>query len=663
MTTTAATTGASSTTTAATAAPSTTPAPSTAGQPPSSTASHPASAEAAAPLAKTPATPPGKPVAPQTAAAPVKLPVPSGTTISAVTTGTITAVTPTPAPATTATPPPATPPGVIPATNTVTTNTVTLVGADGATYTYDGVVNAPNVGTPTTPGASIGNAGPTGITFAINIPDVVGQVCSTSALEAWSIGTPLNIRSLPTTCLPGDPSVLTDGTLGTRQNVLVVTDAGSGTTGADVKTLLSGSQTSTTTLALDPTQTPAQQAAAIAEASIVKPAVPATPATPATPARPGKPAKPAKPGKPAVPAVTSNLVVIALGGDNPAAAAALTANLPSSQQVLWVVPPLPSGTPALPPGTPSYQSQYATFTAAHPNVRIDWLESPLATLTTGTVTAPSPVWSEVGAQVVASSVAGYAANAYRLPTTNTAASTVISFAEAQLGKPYLFGGSGPGSYDCSGLTMDAFQQVGISLDHNANAQYQATRAEAVSEGALEPGDLVFFVGSDGSMTAPGHVGIYIGNGQYIDAPDAGGVVRIDTLGPGDGFVGASRPLSTVSLGGATMTLTGMGLVDTSSTDPNKAIARALVDSLWSDDQWVYLDLLWTRESGWNPAAVNPTSGAYGIPQSLPASKMSAVASDWATDPTTQILWGIDYIAATYGSPQAAWAHEVAFNWY
>ncbi|MBO0693811.1 MAG: C40 family peptidase [Acidimicrobiaceae bacterium] len=576
-----------------------------------------------------------------------------------MTTGKITAVTPAAPPRTTAAPVPTPPAGTVPATNTVT-----LVGDDGATYTYDGVVGAPPVGTATKPGDHIGTAGPTGITFSIMIPDVVGQVCSTSALEAWSIGTPLNVRTLPTTCLPGDMSVLTDGTLGGgRQNVLVVTDRAAGNTATDLKTLLGGSQSTINTLNLDPSQSPVQQAAAIAASSIVKPAVAAVPARRATATRPARPARPA------VPAVTSNLVVIALGSDNPAAAAALTAKLPATQQVLWVVPPLPQGTPPPPDGTPSIAAQYAAFTSAHPNVRIDWLASPLAQLTTGTVNAPAPAWSTVGSQVVASNVAGYAATAYRLPTTNNAASTVLSFAEAQLGKPYVWAAAGPNSFDCSGLTMAAFQQVGISLDHNANAQYQATRAEAVSEAQLQPGDLVFFAG-DGTMTAPGHVGIYVGNGQYIDAPNSNGVVRIDKLFPGDGFVGASRPLATVSLGSAagsladaTLAASGAGLIDTSSTDPNKGIARALVDSLWNDNQWVYLDLLWTQESGWNPLAINPTSGAFGIPQSLPANKMSSVASDWATDPTTQILWGVEYIQGTYGSPQAAWAHEVAFNWY
>lgn len=81
------------------------------------------------------------------------------------------------------------------------------------------------------------------------------------------------------------------------------------------------------------------------------------------------------------------------------------------------------------------------------------------------------------------------------------------------------------------------------------------------------------------------------------------------------------------------------------------------------DQWAYLDALWQRESGWNHLAENPGSGAYGIPQSLPAAKMAVVGSDWRTNPETQIEWGLAYIAARYGSAQRAWAHSERVGWY
>ncbi len=84
---------------------------------------------------------------------------------------------------------------------------------------------------------------------------------------------------------------------------------------------------------------------------------------------------------------------------------------------------------------------------------------------------------------------------------------------------------------------------------------------------------------------------------------------------------------------------------------------------WPSSQFSCLDNLWQRESGWNPLAVNTSSGAYGIPQALPGSKMASAGADWATDATTQIRWGLGYIKATYGSPCAAWGHETAYGWY
>jgi septal ring factor EnvC (AmiA/AmiB activator) len=84
---------------------------------------------------------------------------------------------------------------------------------------------------------------------------------------------------------------------------------------------------------------------------------------------------------------------------------------------------------------------------------------------------------------------------------------------------------------------------------------------------------------------------------------------------------------------------------------------------WGSDQFRCLDLLWTRESSWRADAYNASSGAYGIPQSLPGSKMASAGADWRTNAATQINWGLGYIDARYGSPCAAWAHSEAVNWY
>lgn len=84
---------------------------------------------------------------------------------------------------------------------------------------------------------------------------------------------------------------------------------------------------------------------------------------------------------------------------------------------------------------------------------------------------------------------------------------------------------------------------------------------------------------------------------------------------------------------------------------------------WGDDQFACLLALWNKESGWRWNAENKSSGAYGIPQSLPGSKMASVADDWRTNPATQITWGLNYIAGRYGNPCGAWAHSQAKNWY
>lgn len=96
----------------------------------------------------------------------------------------------------------------------------------------------------------------------------------------------------------------------------------------------------------------------------------------------------------------------------------------------------------------------------------------------------------------------------------------------------------------------------------------------------------------------------------------------------------------------------------------QAIAAAMVaERGWGSNEYDCLYALWAKESGWNVYAHNKRSGAYGIPQSLPGSKMASAGADWATNPTTQITWGLGYIAARYGTPCGAWAHSQRVGWY
>ncbi|GAB2951219.1 transglycosylase SLT domain-containing protein [Streptomyces heilongjiangensis] len=91
----------------------------------------------------------------------------------------------------------------------------------------------------------------------------------------------------------------------------------------------------------------------------------------------------------------------------------------------------------------------------------------------------------------------------------------------------------------------------------------------------------------------------------------------------------------------------------------QAMAKAVVAS----DQWTCFSNIVNHESSWNYKAVNPSSGAYGLFQALPGSKMSSAGSDWQTNPATQIKWGLNYMESRYGSPCEAWSFWQANNWY
>jgi hypothetical protein len=113
-----------------------------------------------------------------------------------------------------------------------------------------------------------------------------------------------------------------------------------------------------------------------------------------------------------------------------------------------------------------------------------------------------------------------------------------------LGIPYKWGGANPRTgFDCSGLVTYVFAQLGVSLPHYTVSQWDSPDAISVQPNRLRPGDLVFFTGSDGTRSAPGHVGIYVGDGYLIDAPHTGSFVRIDRLNEprfAGEYVGARR---------------------------------------------------------------------------------------------------------------------------
>jgi len=494
-------------------------------------------------------------------------------------------------------------------------STVVLSGTDGATYTYRDVNVGAATRTKVAAGTPIGVSGPRGVTFSISVPDVRGAVDAAEALQAWETGLSVDVRALPSTIVPTAAPA--------RKQVLLITDAGAGATATDLAKSLSSPLVAVRTGTVGDARSPNGQAAAARRIAA---------------------------------ADHGRLLLVVLANGTPAQAAAVAARLPAGQNVLWIAPP---------DTTQKQAAAYRAIVAARPGFRVESLPAALAAVNSVSVNAP-------GALASATLVTAYASTAYRLQSESTQARTVVSWAEQQLGKPYQYAAAGPNTFDCSGLTMDALAQAGIAVIHNANAQWLRTKSHSVAENQLAPGDLVFFAGSDGTLTAPGHVGIYVGNGEIIDAPFTGARVRFDPLASIGGYVGATDPYALAPTVGATVPAGGIstpvfaGGTSTPATaglNLYQSFAQTLAAATWGPGQFPYLDLLWERESGWNPAATNPISGAFGIPQALPAVKMASAGLDWATDPYTQIIWGIDYIRATYGTPQAAWAHELAVGWY
>src|SRR5438067_4809794 len=145
--------------------------------------------------------------------------------------------------------------------------------------------------------------------------------------------------------------------------------------------------------------------------------------------------------------------------------------------------------------------------------------------------APAVALSSTVAPVASSSSSGSSSSVGPAPPPTH--SSVVSIAEHYLGTPYVWGGASPAGFDCSGLVMYVFAQVGVSLPHSSYAQYGM--GSPVSRDQLQPGDLVFFDGL-------GHVGIYVGGGSFIHAPHTGDVVKISSISGwyASTYVGARR---------------------------------------------------------------------------------------------------------------------------
>ncbi len=184
-------------------------------------------------------------------------------------------------------------------------------------------------------------------------------------------------------------------------------------------------------------------------------------------------------------------------------------------------------------------------------------------------------------------------------------------AQKYMGVPYQWGGTNPAQgVDCSGLVQDVFGDLGVALPRTS--QEQATAGVAVpSLAAAQPGDLVFFPGTDGTASAPGHVGIYIGNGQMIDAPYSGATVRVDPVVDPTAIRRVSGP-STSPAGeqsGAQSSAASTYGADFAGAAASTGVPEALLNAVAS------------TESSFQPGAVS-NAGAEGLMQLMPSTATS-----------------------------------------
>ncbi|TXK13811.1 lytic transglycosylase domain-containing protein [Microbacterium hatanonis] len=143
--------------------------------------------------------------------------------------------------------------------------------------------------------------------------------------------------------------------------------------------------------------------------------------------------------------------------------------------------------------------------------------------------------------------------------------------------------------------------------------------------------------------------------EAAEAAASAPVSTSSTSSASTGSSSASAPSAPIPSGG-----TG----GDNSPEGAKATAYAMLQARgWGDDQYSCLVSLWNKESGWNYQAMNRSSGAYGIPQALPGSKMSSAGADWQTNAATQISWGLGYISGRYGTPCGAWGQSQSVGWY
>jgi hypothetical protein len=253
-------------------------------------------------------------------------------------------------------------------------------------------------------------------------------------------------------------------------------------------------------------------------------------------------------------------------------------------------------------------------------------------------------------------------------------SAIVAAAQTFIGHKYVYGGpSNPtNGWDCSSFVSYILGSVidtpipggswasvtnsGASHGPTADEYKTWSGATSVAANSSQPGDLLCWTT---------HVGFAVDSTHMISALDTADGTIVSAW---DGPTGEGSP--TVRRVNATAVAATTSGSSSNSSTANQALAKTIIQSNsayagWDSGQtWTDLVSLWNKESGWNAKAKNSSSGAYGIPQALPETKMpSAAQESGGSEPGPQIEWGLQYIQGRYGSPVMAWAHEQANNWY
>ena len=225
----------------------------------------------------------------------------------------------------------------------------------------------------------------------------------------------------------------------------------------------------------------------------------------------------------------------------------------------------------------------------------------------------------------------------------------VSVAERYLGVPYVWGGASPSTgFDCSGLVQYVYGQLGVSLPRTS--QQQATVGAPVPSLAdAEPGDLLFFPGTDGTAESPGHVGIYIGNGEMVDAPYTGATVQVQPVGDPVAIrrVLPSSPQPAGDFAGPEEPVAGTAATAVAPTTTAGPTSPAPYAQLFASATAAYglppglLQSVATAESGMGPDAVS-SAGAEGLMQLMPGTAAELGVAN-PMNPAENISGGVRYL--------------------